>query len=110
MVKHLVLFRWKAAVPEARIARARARVESLRGKIDGVIGVGWATNTARHSRGYSDCLVVELEDEAALARWLADRRHRRIADEEVLPLVAEHVVLDIDAAALEPSATKVASR
>lgn len=92
MVKHIVLWRLKN---KADVARIRQELESMRGKVPGLMSLEVGLNFAENSP-VDIGLYTEFKDRAALEAY-ADHPVHVPVKQSVGPLVADRWVLDYEA-------------
>jgi len=83
MIKHIVLFKYKAEATPAQRKEVEDRLNALPGLIPDI--KGWALEHAlpgRTARAYDLALISEFDDVAALDRYIANPHHRA-----VIPLI-----------------------
>ncbi|MDE3155451.1 MAG: Dabb family protein [Acidobacteriota bacterium] len=95
MLVHLVAFKYKPEVDEARRARHRAALAGL-DVIDGVLELKVGADVMHLSRSYDLGLLVKFRDRAALEAYATDPRHVPVAQEGVA-LAAHIVSVDFEA-------------
>jgi hypothetical protein len=91
MIKHIVLWRLKN---KADVARVKQELESMRGRIPGLLGLEVGVNFAAGSP-VDVGLYTEFTDRAALAAY-ADHQVHAPVKQTVGALVAERWVLDYE--------------
>ena len=99
MVKHIILWQLKeelTADEKERIkAEIKAGLESLQGKIPGLIDIKVNTNGLASSN--ADLMLDSLfEDEAALKGYAVHPEHVAVADGKVRPYTKNRVCLDYE--------------
>lgn len=100
MIRHIVLWRLKAAPSDPRrgeiLARIKAALEAQNGRIPGLLRAEAGLNFATSRRAVDFAFCSEFVDREALAAYHRHPAHmetRAIVD----PLVAEHWVADFEA-------------
>ena len=100
MVKHIILWQLKeelTADEKERIkAEIKAGLESLQGKIPGLITIKVNTNGLASSN--ADLMLDScFEDEASLKGYAVHPEHVKVADEKVRPFTKTRICLDYEA-------------
>ena len=99
MVKHIILWQLKeelTADEKERIkAEIKAGLESLQGKIPGLIDIKVNTNGLASSN--ADLMLDScFEDEASLKGYAVHPEHVKVADEKVRPFTKTRICLDYE--------------
>ena len=94
-VHHQVWIKFRADVPEERIAAHLRALQSLQGRVPGVLELNLGKNFTERANGCTHGLSVVLTDKAALAAYGPHPVHAEIAkalrqDAEVLALDYEY--------------------
>jgi NAD(P)-dependent dehydrogenase (short-subunit alcohol dehydrogenase family) len=78
MIRHIVLFRFRADVSETAIEAMFDEVKALHGRIEGLVAVsaGRSHSPEKIERGYMHALVVDFTDWAGLQRYQDDPDHK----------------------------------
>lgn len=63
---HIALYKWKPSVKPEQVADALSQIESLAGKIPGIIDITTGENTSKYSMGYTHAILVRGENQAAI--------------------------------------------
>ena|SRR5215217_5042127 len=91
MIQHIVIVKWKPGTTEQQVLDACRNAGHLPNEIDGVQRITIGRNRAESEHGFTHALIVELADEAALARQYAEpssaslRRFRSSRDRQHRP-------------------------
>ena len=103
MIKRIVLWRVRGETSDQRARNAReikTTLESLRGKIPGLISIEVGVNFNASEDASDVVLIVEFQDQAALARYKSHPEH-----EKIIPVVGalrtERRVVDYEAAPVD---------
>jgi hypothetical protein len=78
MLTHIVVFKYKADVPDSVRADHRRQLASLR-TIKGVIDLKVGADVVRSARAFDTALVVTFEDRAGLDAYAADPEHMPVS-------------------------------
>jgi hypothetical protein len=89
MVMHLVCFKYKADVIEARRDEHRDRLEALQ-DIPGIISLMVGPDVVRSPRSYDTGLAIRFRDRSALDAYQKDERHVPVA--QFGATLCEHIV------------------
>ena len=89
MVMHLVCFKYKEDVIEARRDEHRDRLEALQ-DIPGIISLMVGPDVVRSPRSYDTGLAIRFRDRAALDAYQKDGRHVPVA--QFGATLCEHIV------------------
>jgi len=95
VVQHIVLLKWKPGVSEEAILQAFDQAKHLPNEIDGVesLTIGRARVDQRH--GFTHALIVRLEDEEALGRYLDHPLRAGYIADHLQPLEAERIEISV---------------
>ncbi len=95
VLRHVVLFAWKADTPEDKLREIESAFAALPGKIDTIRDFEWGTDvsTENRSEGYTHCFLVTFADQAGLEVYGPHPAHQ-----EFVTLIRPHMekVLVID--------------
>lgn len=89
MLMHVVSFKYKAEVIEARRDEHRDRLQALQ-DLPGIVALMVGRDVVRSPRSYDTGLVVQFEDRAALDRYQKHERHVPVSQFGVT--LCEHIV------------------
>lgn len=80
MIRHIVLIRFPADMPEARIAALFADLHRIEGKVPGLIAItsGRSESPEQMERGYMHGFVVDFTDWAALQAYQDHPEHQAL--------------------------------
>lgn len=100
MVKHIILWQLKEELTAEEKERVKAEIkaglESLQGKIPGLIDIKVNTNGLASSN--ADLMLDScFEDEASLEGYAVHPEHVKVADEKVRPFTKTRICLDYEA-------------
>lgn len=97
MIRHILLFSFKPEASEAAIAELRQAFLEISEKIEGVHSVEFGENNSPEgaNRGYTHCVFMTFDDEAARERYLPHPAHRALGD-IFRPIRQDIVVLDYE--------------
>lgn len=78
MLRHVVLFSFKAETPPTKIAEIEAAFGGLKAKIDVVQALEWGTNCSPEGkdRGFTHCFFLSFASEADRDAYLPHPDHR----------------------------------
>ena len=94
MVTHVLMYRFKDGVGEARIDEHLAFIESLRGRFEGLADLRCGRDVGTGNRKYTHGFVMTFESLAALAEYNKSELHRELV-ETFRDDVADKVVFDL---------------
>lgn len=82
MIRHIVLIRFRADVPDATIDAIFADLHAIRDVLPGVIAItsGRSESPEQIERGFMHGFVADFTDWDALAAYQAHPDHRRVGD------------------------------
>ena len=82
MIRHIVLIRFRADVPDATIDAIFADLHAIRDVLPGVLSItsGRSESPEQIERGYMHGFVADFTDWDALAAYHAHPDHRRVGD------------------------------
>lgn len=77
MLRHIVLVKFRSAIPAAEIDAALDQVAALREQIDGIVGISAGANISPEAleKGFRHGFVVDFTDEAARNAYLTHPDH-----------------------------------
>ncbi len=80
MIRHIVLIRFRADVPEATITAIFADLHAIKAKLPGVLAItaGRSESPEQIERGYMHGFVADFADWAALAAYQDHPDHKRL--------------------------------
>jgi hypothetical protein len=81
MLHHTVLFRWRPGTTPERSAQLARRLEALQGVVPEVRAIHAGPNLDASASEWPFVLLVIVEDQAALQRYLAHPAHVAVAKE-----------------------------
>ena len=95
LLRHVVLFQFKAEVTEKQVAEVQQAFAALPGKIDTIHDFEWGTDVSVESKaeGFTHCFLVTFRDEAGRATYLPHPAHREFV-KLVGPRVEKVLVFD----------------
>lgn len=93
-VKHIVLLKFRADVPPARVDAHLRALLTLKEHVPGVLAIDLGANFTDRAFGYTHGVVVVLADKAALAAYGPHPYHQQVA--QPLRADAELMVLDYE--------------
>lgn len=78
MIRHIVLIRFQAGVPEDRISDLFAELHRLNGKVPGLLSItsGKSESPEQMERGYMHGFVVDFDDWTALQAYQDHPEHQ----------------------------------
>lgn len=82
MIRHIVLIRFRADVPEATIAAIFADLHAIRAAVPGILSIaaGRSASPEQLERGYHHGFTVDFDGWESLAAYQAHPDHRRVGD------------------------------
>lgn len=98
MVKHIIIWKLKdmdSAEKEMRKAAIKAGLESLKGKIEGLVEIKVVTDLLESSNG-DLMLDSTFESAEALKGYSTHPEHLKVADSAVRPFTAERKCVDFE--------------
>lgn len=95
LLRHVVLFKFKADASPEQIKAVEAGFAALPGKIPAMHAFEWGTNNSPEGldRGYTHCFLVTFLSEADRQTYLDHPEHKKFVD-ILLPVLEEPHVLD----------------
>lgn len=94
MLKHVVLFKFKAPEP-AVLERAAAAIRSLDGRVPSLRSIEVGLDTTRSERCHDLCLITAFDDRAGLEAYAVHPDHLEVLA-VIRPLTASAVVVDFE--------------
>jgi hypothetical protein len=96
MIRHVVLFRWKAEATEAQKALVATELAKLPAIVPAIVGFAIGAD-ARISEGNADFAVTaDFEDEAGFLAYRNDPTHRAIVADHIIPILAERTAVQFE--------------
>ena len=100
MIRHCVFVKFRADVGADEKAEIYAGLNALVGQIDGLLSADFGPNISPEgqSKGFNDGFIMDLADDAARDRYLADPAHKAVGAKLVAALeggVAGLMVFDL---------------
>jgi hypothetical protein len=95
MIIHIALFKWRDDVSEEEIASVIGEIQSLKGKINGVIELYCGKNFSKWSKGYTHAVIVQVKDRKSLDTYRNHPEHLPIA-KKVEELAEDSIGIDIE--------------
>jgi hypothetical protein len=95
LLRHIVLFKFKADAKPEQIQAVEAGFAALPKKIDAIHAFEWGTNNSpeMHDQGYTHCFLVTFKSEADRAKYLPHPEHLKFV-EVLKPILEEAHVVD----------------
>lgn len=101
MVQHMIIWQLKDVMtPQEKAAQAviiKENLETLNGKIDGMISLSIQTEFILTAGGGDLMLLSSFESVEALKAYSANAEHNRIADTYIRPYIANRYCMDFEA-------------
>ena len=94
MVTHILMYRFKDGVGEARIEEHLRFIESFRGRLEGLVDLRCGRDVGTGNRKYTHGFVMTFGSIAALAAYNKSELHRELV-ETFRDDVADKVVFDL---------------
>jgi Lhr-like helicase len=95
VIQHIVLVKWKPGTDEEQVLSAFAQARHLPNEIAGVESIVIGRNRGNQEHGFTHALIVCLADEEALGRYLDHPVRRRYIAEQLAPIEAERIEIDV---------------
>ena len=78
MIRHCVFVKFRSDVSEQERAAVYSGLSALVGQIDGLLSADFGANVSPEglAQGFNDGFIMDLKDEAARDRYLADPSHK----------------------------------
>jgi hypothetical protein len=88
MIRHCVFVKFRSDVNDDERAEIYAGLNALVGQIDGLMSAHFGANVSPEglAQGFNDGFIMDLEDEAARDRYLADPAHKAAGSKLVAAL------------------------
>ena len=82
ILRHVVLFAYKADAPREAISRVAEEFSALPSRIDCISGFEWGSNISPENLGdgFEHCFIVSFRTEADRDRYLPHPEHRRFSE------------------------------
>jgi len=82
LIRHVVLFQWKADTPPAKVAEIENAFRTLPKKIDAVADFEWGTDMSVEglAQGFTHCFFVSFESEEDREAYLPHPAHKAFVD------------------------------
>ena len=95
MVQHIVLLKWKPGVSDEAILQAFEQAQHLPNEIHGVDGLTIGRARVDQGHGFTHALVVKLDNEETLGRYLDHPLRARYIADHLQPLEAERIEISV---------------
>jgi hypothetical protein len=94
-VKHVVLFKFKEGVSEAKIKELIEGYKALPGKIEVMKHFEWGADMSVENlhEGYTHCFITTFDDAAGRDAYIPHAEHKKYV-EQVFPNLAKVLVVD----------------
>ena len=96
MIQHIVLFRFKPGTSDLTIRATGDALRGMQGKVPEVRVVRWTRNLAPSAVEYPWVLTVEVDDMAAVERYLAHPVHQGVVTEHIAPVREARLAIDVE--------------
>ncbi|MBX3012062.1 MAG: Dabb family protein [Caldilineaceae bacterium] len=95
VLRHVVLFKFKADTTAAQVQQIEAAFQALPGKIDAMAGFEWGTDVSVEGKadGFTHCFFVTFRSEADRDAYLPHPAHREFGT-RLRPHLDKVLVLD----------------
>ena len=95
VLRHVVLFQYKAGTPPAKVKEISKAFAALPSKIDTIVGFEWGTDVSveNKTKGFTHGFVVSFRDKAGRAAYLPHPAHQDFV-KLVGPHLADVLVFD----------------
>lgn len=93
-VNHLLFIKFHPHVTDERAGADLAALESLTGRVPGILGLTLGKNFTDRAAGYTHGVVVTLANRDALAAYIAHPHHVEVATQ--LRADADYLVMDYE--------------
>jgi hypothetical protein len=95
--RHVALFRWQPGTPPGPIAQAAADLLALAPTLPGLRAYACGDDLGLSDGAFDFAIAAEFDDQAAYDAYRNHPEHRRIAEELVVPHVAERAFAQFEA-------------
>ena len=94
-LRHIVLFKFKAAATPAQIKEVEKGFHSLKTNISQISSLEWGTNVSSEKRdqGFTHALIVTFKNEKDRDAYIAHAEHKKFV-ESALPSIEDVIVVD----------------
>ena len=96
MIRHVVLFRFRADATAAQVEAAGEALRGMRGRIPEVRAVTWGPNLAPSAAEWPWVLVVTVDDMAAVQRYVDHPVHADIVARLLAPYREARLAVDVE--------------
>lgn len=76
---HIALYKWKNGVSNKQIKQAHHDVETLSGKIPGILDIVTGENTSKYGEGYTHVILVRGQDQSSIDTYRKHPDHEKVA-------------------------------
>ncbi len=91
MLRHTVLFRWKADTTEEQIQAAQEGLGSLPGRIPAIKRYEFGADLGLADGNFDFALVADFDDTESWRSYLQDPAHLEVVARDLKPVLAERV-------------------
>jgi hypothetical protein len=95
-IEHVVLFKLRAAVPDAQKEGLLKSLLALRDVIPGILQASAGMNFSARAQGYTHGFVVRFQDRASLDHYLSHPAHVAVVEQQVKPISEGVLALDYE--------------
>ncbi|NLZ25196.1 MAG: Dabb family protein [Clostridiales bacterium] len=93
MLKHVVFFKLQDPTEET-LNKTRDILLSMKGRVAEVINIEVGIDILKSPRSYDVCLIVELDDMDALARYHHDEYHNKVVNAYLNTVISSSAAVD----------------
>jgi hypothetical protein len=95
VIQHIVLLKWRPGTTDEQVLEAFGQARNLPNQVPGLERLTIGRNRGADDHGYTHALSVQLDDEAALERYLAHPAREQFISEHLKPLEVERIEIDV---------------
>lgn len=95
MIKHVVAFKLKP-MPAEQEEALLAAFRGLMGQIPELRSFTMGRNVSDRDQSFTHCLVSEMDDMAAVGRYLVHPAHKAAIDDHLAPVMEHRMIVDYE--------------
>jgi hypothetical protein len=95
VIQHIVLVKWKSDTTEQQIVEAFNQAATLVDRIEPVRSITLGRDRGESAHGFTHAIIVSLDDESALRRYLQDPVRLDYVDRWMRPLEEQRIEIDV---------------
>jgi hypothetical protein len=95
VIQHIVLLKWRSGTTDEQVLEAFAQARDLPNQIPGVRRLTIGRNRHESDHGFTHALIVQVDDDEALERYLAHPARASYIADHLAPLEDQRIEVDV---------------